>query len=290
MPAAVISIGASPQYQRTGRGSSGHWSLLEVAAQGEKPVPYGILLVDSETDQLSLRCRDTAELEELCGLAEQEIDILDFLEADLRQKADELGGAALLGSLEQSLSHFLRVSDRAAIAYMGNPQRAADRLFDDYVDAQVRPFETHLPLYGLRAAATKFGEGMAIGQDAGDEEAWIRVRTGIRLNASMFVARVVGRSMEPLIPDESLCVFRTGVTGTRQGKYLLIEKFGESDFASRYTVKRYTSARQPAEVESWEHARVRLEPLNSEFEAFDLGPDEFRVIAEFVEVLGPASE
>jgi hypothetical protein len=291
MPAAVISIGASPQYPRTGRGSSGQWSLLEVAAPGEKPVPYGILLVDSETDKLWPRCRDAGELEELCGLAEQEIDILDFLEADLRQKADEVGGAALLSSLEQSLSHFLRISDRAAIAYTGSPQRAVDRLFDDYVDSEVRPFETHLPLYSLRAAATKFGEGMASGEAAGDEEAWIRVRTGLRLSDSMFVARVVGRSMERLIPDGSLCVFRMGVTGTRQGKYLLIEKFGESDFASRYTVKRYTSdKKRSADAESWEHARVRLEPVNPEFEAFDLGPDEFRVLAEFVEVLEPASE
>jgi hypothetical protein len=291
MPAAVISIGASPQYQRTGRGSSGHWWLLEVATPGGDAVPDGILLVDSETDQLSLRCRDTAELDELCGLEEQQTDILDFLEADLRQKADETGGSALLDSLEQSLSHFLRISDRAAIAYTGSPQRAADRLFDDYVDSEVRPFETHLPLYGLRAAATKFGEGMATGEAAGDEEAWIRVRTRSRLSASMFVARVVGRSMEPLIPDDSLCVFRTGVTGTRQGKYLLIEKFGESDFASRYTVKRYTSEKtRSAEEDRWEHAGVRLEPLNREFEAFHLSPDQFRVIAEFVEVLGPASE
>jgi SOS-response transcriptional repressor LexA len=86
-------------------------------------------------------------------------------------------------------------------------------------------------------------------------------------------------------------VFRAGVKGTRQGKYLLIEKFGESDFASRYTVKRYTSDKKAnPEAQSWEHARVRLEPLNPEFEAFDLGPDEFRVLAEFVEVLGPAPE
>src|SRR5438309_4900852 len=153
MPAAVVSIGSSPQYQRTGRGGSGHWSLLEVAAAGEKPVPYGILLVDSETNQLSLRCRDTAEMEELCGLAEQETDILDFLEADLRQRANKEGGSALLGSLEQSLSHFLRISDRASITYAGNPQSAADGLFDEHVYSEVRRFETHLPLYGLRAAA-----------------------------------------------------------------------------------------------------------------------------------------
>ena len=84
----------------------------------------------------------------------------------------------------------------------------------------------------------------------------------------------------------SLCIFRTGVVGSRQGKRLLIEKFGETDFGSRYTVKRYTSVKKQGESEdSWEHDSIRLDPLNPEFEAFELGPDGFRVIAEFVEVL-----
>ena len=36
---------------------------------------------------------------------------------------------------------------------------------------------------------------------------------------------------------------------------------------------------------TWQHDRIRLEPLNPEFEAFDLGEGEFRVIAEFVQVM-----
>jgi hypothetical protein len=107
----------------------------------------------------------------------------------------------------------------------------------------------------------------------------------------MFVARVAGRSMEPLIPDGSLCIFRTGVAGSRQGRRLLIEKFGENDFSSRYTIKRYTSVKRQidagGEDATWAHDMIRLEPLNPAFEAFELGPDGFRVIAEFIEVLQP---
>ena len=36
---------------------------------------------------------------------------------------------------------------------------------------------------------------------------------------------------------------------------------------------------------SWQHESIRLEPLNPEFEAFELGSGDFRVIAEFVQVL-----
>ena len=272
MPAAVVI-----PIRRNAAIRKGFWSLLEVVPTGSKPCPLGILLIDSETDRLTLRLLDSTHFEDL---EEQEIDILDFLARDLELKAGESGADALLRSFEASLSGFLRIGDRTAIELAGNPQRTADRLFDEYVDREIGQYITHLPLYGLRAAATKFGEGM----DSSLEE-WIRVPAGTRLAQNMFVARVVGRSMEPLIPDDSLCIFRAGVTGSRQGKRLLIEKFSETDFAARYTVKSYTSTKSSGSDGSWEHDRIRLEPLNPEFEAFDLSPDEFRVIAEFVAVL-----
>ncbi len=121
--------------------------------------------------------------------------------------------------------------------------------------------------------------------DANQSGDWLRVARGTRLEPGMFAAEVVGRSMEPLIPDGSLCLFRSNVTGSRQGRKLLIEQFDETDFAARYTVKKYTSIKRQSEDGEWEHERIRLEPLNREFPAFDLAPEQFRVIAEFVEVL-----
>jgi hypothetical protein len=279
MPAAITSIDsprtAVPHKRR------GSWSLLEVALPGAGPVPFGILLVDEQSDRLSLRMLESGAIEDL---EEDEIDVLDCLAEDLRGKANERGGSALLHSLEDSLSHFLRIAGRKAISWTGDAQIAADRLFEEYVDAEILPFVRHLPFYTLQAAATKFGEGM---ESEGD--GWVRVPGRLRLTENMFVARVVGRSMEPLIPDGSLCVFRAGVAGSRQGKRLLIEKFDENDYAARYTIKRYSSIKTQLnpghEDATWEHAAVRLDPLNPDFEAFELGPDGFRVIAEFIEVL-----
>ena len=203
MPASVTTIDAPRSAGSLRR--RGHWCLLEVAQAGAQPVPLGILLVDQETDRLSLRMRGAADLEGFTEsiLEEDEEDVLDFLAEDLQKKASEQGGRALLDTLEDSLSHFLRIGDRAAIAWTGDAQRAADRLYDEYVDAEIQPFVRHLPLYTLRAAATRFGEGMESEQDG-----WVRVPGRLRLTPDMFVARVVGRSMEPLIPDASLCVFR----------------------------------------------------------------------------------
>ena len=271
MLADVISIGVKRR---------ACWSLLEIAQAGGPPIPYGILLVDLETGRLTLRMRDFTCFDEL---DEPERDILTALPDDLDQKAGEMGGLQLLESLEHSLSGFFRIGDRASIVY-SDAGDTADRLFDEHVfggqeDSSVQLFVTHLPLYGLRAAATKFGEGREAA-----EEGWVRAPENLRLTTGMFAAHVAGRSMEPKIPDGSVCIFRAPVTGSRNGRLLLIEKYGETDFASRYTVKRY--ARRGELVESAEReGSIRLEPLNREFTAFDLTTDEFRVVAEFVQVL-----
>ena len=264
MPADVISIGTKRR---------AYWSLLEIAQAGRPPLPYGVLLADESTGEWKQLLRDLSCFDEL---DEQELDILTELSADLERKAREMGGLRLLDSLEDSLSGFFRISDRESIVYSDaeGANATVDRLFDEHV----QPSGRRLPLYGLRAAATKFGEGMEAG-----EESWVPAPVNLRLTPEMFVARVVGRSMEPLISDGDLCIFRAGVAGSRTGRYLLIEKFGETDFASRYTVKRY--ARKGARDESAEReSAIRLEPLNPEFEAFDLTGDQFRVVAEFVQV------
>jgi SOS-response transcriptional repressor LexA len=264
MPADVISIGTKRR---------AYWSLLEIAQAGRSPMPYGILLADESTGEWTQLLRDFACFDDL---DEPERDILTELPADLKLKAREMGGLQLLEALEDTLSGFFRVRDRESIVY-SDARQTVDRLFDEHVQRAVG----YLPLYELRAAATQFGEGMAAG-----EESRVRAPENLRLTPEMFVARVVGRSMEPLISDGDLCVFRAGVAGSRQGRYLLIEKFDETDFASRYTIKRY--ARKGARDESAERETpIRLEPLNPEFEAFDLTSDQFRVVAEFVQVLHP---
>jgi phage repressor protein C with HTH and peptisase S24 domain len=102
----------------------------------------------------------------------------------------------------------------------------------------------------------------------------------------MFVARIAGESMQPRIPDGSLCIFREGVMGSREGRLVLVEALGRGA-NDRYTVKRYHSVKTQAADGSWAHGRITLEPLNPEFEAWDLDPqdDRFRIVAEFVRVL-----
>ncbi len=255
----------------------GQYLILQFAPPGRPTRNIGILLLDTAADRVVPRLRDN--FEEIADPEDQEL--LALLEDDLRAKASETGGEEFLRYLEDTLSNTLLITQREAVEIQGSMDMTLDRLMDRHVEkAKVVRFKTHLPLYSLRAAAGGFGEDMS----AEEAEDWVKVPERIRLSEDMFVAQVVGHSMEPRIPDGSFCVFRANVVGSRQGKLVLVELFGATDFSARYTVKRYTSKKVVREDE-WHHESIRLEPLNPDYEPLILEPDQFRVIGEFVAVL-----
>lgn len=142
-------------------------------------------------------------------------------------------------------------------------------------------FRTSLPVFNLRAAAGHFGSGEAVESDG-----WIRVDG--RLSPGMFVARAVGRSMEPRIQDGDLCVFRVYPGGTRQDRIVLVQWSGpeDQDTGGSYAVKRYHRTGERGD----EGLRIELQSLNPAFGPILLSPeyeDEIKVVAEFVEVLRP---
>lgn len=267
MPALVIPI--------TGR-RQGTYVLLEAALPHRPAQNIGVFLMDPDTNRAWIRLRDRYD-----GLADpDDAEVLAALGEDLENRCAESGAAACLGSLEDSLSNALRVGGRQAVA-VDAFSRVLDRLYEEHVEKlEVAPFRTHLPLYSLRAAAGSLGEEME-----SEAEDWVRAPEGMRLAPGLFVAHVVGRSMEPRIPDGSLNLFRLHPVGSRQGKILLIQRFGVLDETARYTVKRYTSEKIQTGPEQWGHGNIRLEPLNPEFEAWDVGPEDFAVVAEWLRVI-----
>ena len=120
---------------------------------------------------------------------------------------------------------------------------------------------------------------------------WVAVETRHRLHPGMFVAQVVGRSMEPKIPDGSYCLFSSPVVGSRQGKTVLAQLRDQKDpeTGERYTVKQYESEKVQAEDGAWRHLQIMLKPNNPEFEPITINSEDeerVQVIAEFIEMLG----
>ena len=230
------------------------YALLMVELPGQEAITAGVLLEDPATDRVHIRLRRDWE-----RLAPDEAEVLAFLEDDLLARAAEEGAAKFFARLEDTLSNTIRVSDRREAMVEDFP-RALARLYREHVRSEAQPFVTHLPRYALAVAAGAFLENHVI-EEASEDQAWEEAPAGLRLTREMFVAEIVGHSMEPLIPDGSLCVFRRGVTGSRQGRLVLVEALGEAG-NDRYTVKRYRSEKRQNDAGEWAHERIRLEPLN----------------------------
>ncbi len=233
------------------------YSLLTVELPGEPPVTAGVLLEDPAANAVHIRLRRDWE-----QLAPDEAEVLSLLEDDLAASAAQRGAERFFVELEDTLSNTIRVSDRREAIVEDFP-RALGRLYRQHVHATAQPFVTHLPRYSLAVAAGPFLENRVI-----EEEAWEEAPPGLRLTPEMFVARIAGRSMEPLIPDQSLCVFRRGVAGSRQGRLVLVEALDEGG-NDRYTVKRYRSEKRADEGgrmgliqpgSAWNRSILRLKP------------------------------
>jgi SOS-response transcriptional repressor LexA len=250
-------------------------AILEIEPPGGPVLAAGVLLLDPERDRIYVRLRRDWET-----VAPDQAEVLESMEQGLAGLAGDLGAARLLQYLQDTLSNVLQMSEPAEVM-VEDFERALARYYRKHVPSTVRPFVTHLPHYSLAVAAGKFLENREV-----EEEGWEEAPANLKLIPGMFVARIAGQSMEPRIPDGSLCVFRGPVVGSRQERLVLVEALGRGT-NDRYTVKRYRSQKVQNPDGSWTHDRIRLEPLNPAFEAWDLSPEEdrYRIFAEFVMVL-----
>jgi SOS-response transcriptional repressor LexA len=190
-------------------------------------------------------------------------------------------------SFEQALAS--EVKSFAALAdelVRTTPSRQLRLIAQDDPRVQEERFKTLLPLYSLKAAAGYFGAGQAV-----EPEGWIDGTSVGVLGERMFVAQVVGRSMEPEIFDGEYCVFRANPVGSRQGKVVLAQYHGPADpeTGGSFTVKRYRSEKVAEGEGGWRHTRITLAPENPEFKPIILTPeseDDVHVIAELLAALG----
>ncbi|TGG93588.1 DUF2075 domain-containing protein [Natronospirillum operosum] len=151
---------------------------------------------------------------------------------------------------------------------------------------KLEPYVNAVPVYNIQAAAGSFGELQQVNQ-----EDWAAVPPGTRLTEDYFACRVVGESMNRIIPNGALCLFRKERGGSRNGKIVLVEFSDtiDADSGSRYTVKEYVSTKIEDET-GWQHQRILLKPrsFSAEFNTIEVSDDadvHFRVVGEFLSLL-----
>lgn len=141
-----------------------------------------------------------------------------------------------------------------------------------------------LPLYSIKAACGLFGEWQTVNEDG-----WIKVEGMGRLNRNMFVVKAIGKSMEPLISNNDLCVFRANVVGSRNNKIVLVQhnNYIDTENQGSYSIKKYTSEKiYDKETGQWQHEKIVLKPLNEDYKPIIIEEEDgYLVVAEFVSIL-----
>lgn len=115
------------------------------------------------------------------------------------------------------------------------------------------------PVISLRFAAGSFSDAQALEEGADD---WVALPDWVRTQPGLFVAQVLGESMNRRIPNGSWCLFRANPAGTRQGKVVVVQhrSIADPETGGRYTVKVYTSEKVLVEDGGWRHERITLRP------------------------------
>ena len=217
---------------------------------------------------------------EVIEIAANELDDEDAMVRHFRRLASYLGMPDIRSRVRDDRSWF-----RGRAGEGASPNRRRLRVV---TPSHSERYVNCVPLVPLQAAAGTFGDQQTV-PDESDWE-WVEIDSARPLRTGMFVAQVVGKSMEPRVPDGAYCLFASPVSGTRQGRLVLVQLRDtvDPDTGQRYTVKRYRSEKTTGE-DGWRHVRIVLDPLNPEFAPIELATedeDSVAVVAELVDVIG----
>mgnify|MGYP000176571052 CR=1 FL=1 len=154
---------------------------------------------------------------------------------------------------------------------------------------EVEPFKNCIPALDLKVAAGGFSAGKI--EDTAHYD-WVCIDGRPAPSPDLFVAQVIGESMNKRIPNGSWCLWRLNPGGTRQGKVVLCQHRDISDpeHGGSYTVKVYSSEKEVTPDGSWRHKSITLSPASTDlsFEPIvleDIEEGEFTIIAGLVRVL-----
>jgi hypothetical protein len=228
---------------------------------------------------------------EVVAIQYQELYDKTVMRTHMRRIAKAVAGRAAARDIESSDTWF--VGEAAATVLDVAPPAGAKVYPFPVIQptaANFEPYENCVPISSLKAAAGLWSEEQTdLGGLAEHAQDWAMLDE-FKLSPGMFVAQVVGQSMEPLVPSGSYCLFRPVPGGTKEGRKLLVwhEGLTDGETGGQYTLKVYHSERVADSDADGDKKRIVLRPLNAAFQPIDLrGVDDtaVRAVAEVVRVL-----
>jgi len=160
-------------------------------------------------------------------------------------------------------------------------------------ESEAEPFVNCLPLLDLKIAAGGFSADQVVEGVVGQVE-WVAPSGRTKPARDLFVAQVIGESMNRRIPNGAWCVWRLdpGCDGQSGTEVVLAQHrdIQDPELGGKYTVKLYETEKEHLDDGTWRHKRITLRPSSSDarfqpivFE--DVEDGELEIVAELVEVL-----
>ena len=142
-----------------------------------------------------------------------------------------------------------------------------------------------IPIYDFYAAAGSFSEMQS-------DKDFSMIEFSEKNNAEdYFACKVIGESMNKVIPNGSTCLFKKYTGGSRNGKIVLVENldYQDPDFNSAFTIKTYSSEKI-IDRDGWHHTSIVLRPNSYDISYGNIiinedNGAEMRVVGEFIKVL-----
>jgi superfamily II DNA or RNA helicase/HKD family nuclease len=163
-----------------------------------------------------------------------------------------------------------------------NKETKIIKIQDNEINDEV--IENPIPLYDFYAAAGSFSEMQS-------DKNFILIEGTKNNKQDYFACKILGESMNRVISNGSICLFKHYTGGSRNGKIVLVENIDiqDQDFNSAFTIKTYSSEKNVSD-EGWEHTSIILRPnsFDESYENIIINEEngaEMRVVGEFIKVL-----
>lgn len=149
-------------------------------------------------------------------------------------------------------------------------------------EIKIIPFENSVPLYSLKVAAGefKFNESLP-------EEKFILVPDGVKITQDHFACKIIGNSMNKIVQDGQIALFKRYTGGSRNGLMVIAEYYDHQDldYGSCYTFKEYFSQKTVNE-ETWQHEKITLKPKSFDSSYQDIVIDPNAINEKTFSVIG----
>lgn len=155
-------------------------------------------------------------------------------------------------------------------------------------EIKVISFENSVPLYSLKVAAGEFYLNETL-----PTQNFILVPEGIKISNDHFACKIIGNSMNKIVQDGKIALFKKYNGGSRNGLMVIAEYYNlqDSEYGSCYTFKEYHSQKVVTE-EGWHHEKIILRPksYDSSYQDIIIDPEhinerKFNIIGIFEMVL-----